>query len=82
MGRVQCPSNQYAFFTETERHILNVFFIAGAASAGVLGGGQSVDTFKPGGGITAAKAYMTFVLAFVSLTSIIVSPASNFGELC
>jgi chitin synthase len=55
--------------------------LQGLLLAGVLGGGQSVDTFKPGGGITAAKAYMTFVLAFVGLTSIIVSPAlpCNFG---
>lgn len=47
--------------------------LQGLLLAGILGGGQSVDTFKPGGGITAAKAYMTFVLAFVGLTSIIVS---------
>ena len=47
--------------------------LQGLLLAGILGGGQSVDTFKPGGGITAAKAYMTFVLAFVGFTSIIVS---------
>ncbi|KAH9036742.1 chitin synthase-domain-containing protein [Lactarius deliciosus] len=47
------------------------YYASGLLLAGILGGGQSVETFKPGGGITAAKAYMTFVLAFVGLTSII-----------
>ncbi|KAI0066085.1 glycosyltransferase family 2 protein [Artomyces pyxidatus] len=45
---------------------------------GILGGGQSTTTFAPGGGITAAKAYMTFVLAFVGLTSIIRFLGSTF----
>lgn len=40
---------------------------------GILGGSQSTDTFS-GGTFTAAKAYLTFVLCFVALTSIIVSP--------
>lgn len=42
---------------------------------GILGGSQSTDTFS-GGTLTAAKAYLTFVLCFVALTSIIVSPHS------
>ncbi|EIM82816.1 uncharacterized protein STEHIDRAFT_63761 [Stereum hirsutum FP-91666 SS1] len=37
---------------------------------GILGGSQSTDTFS-GGTLTAAKAYLTFVLCFVALTSII-----------
>jgi hypothetical protein len=53
--------------------VLMGFVSHGLLLAGILGGGQSVDTFKPGGGITATKAYMTFVLAFVGLTSIIIS---------
>ncbi|KAI0043669.1 glycosyltransferase family 2 protein [Auriscalpium vulgare] len=43
----------------------------GLLVAGILGGGQSTETFAPGGKVSAAKAYMTFVLVFVGLTSII-----------
>ncbi|KAH8982703.1 chitin synthase-domain-containing protein [Lactarius akahatsu] len=61
-GRVQSAEKEQA---------AKEYYASGLLLAGILGGGQSVDTFKPGGGITAAKAYMTFVLAFVGLTSII-----------
>lgn len=41
----------------------------GLLLAGILGGGQSIDTFKPGGGVTAAKAYKTSVLADVQTSN-------------
>ncbi|KAI0030789.1 glycosyltransferase family 2 protein [Vararia minispora EC-137] len=42
----------------------------GLLLAGILGGGQSSETFS-GGDMTAAKTYLTFVLCFVGFTSII-----------
>jgi len=60
------------YYASVRTNVLLAWVVSnGLLLAGILGGGQSVDTFKPGGGITAAKAYMTFVLAFVGLTSII-----------
>jgi hypothetical protein len=79
VGRVQCPF-KHKLFRRTVC-LLNLKS-QGLLLAGILGGGQSVDTFKPGGGITAAKAYMTFVLAFVGLTSIIVSPSVLLRMRC
>jgi len=69
MDKEQAAKDYYA---NVRTNVLLTWVISnGLLLAGILGGGQSVDTFKPGGGITAAKAYMTFVLAFVGLTSII-----------
>ncbi|KAH9062450.1 chitin synthase-domain-containing protein [Lactarius vividus] len=74
-GRVQSAEKEQAakeYYASVRTNVLLAWVLSnGLLLAGILGGGQSVDTFKPGGGITAAKAYMTFVLAFVGLTSII-----------
>ncbi|KAI9510939.1 chitin synthase-domain-containing protein [Russula earlei] len=60
------------YYASVRTNVLLAWVLSnGLLLAGILGGGQSVDTFKPGGGITAAKAYMTFVLSFVGFTSII-----------
>ena len=39
----------------------------------ILGGGDAVDTFSVNDTFSRTKAYMTFILAFVAITSIIVS---------
>ncbi|KAI0268865.1 chitin synthase-domain-containing protein [Gloeopeniophorella convolvens] len=71
-GRVDKEQAAKDYYAGVRTNVLLAWVLSnGLLLAGILGGGQSVDTFKPGGGITAAKAYMTFVLAFVGFTSII-----------
>ena len=45
----------------------------GCLLALILGGGDPTSTFAENNTFTRTKAYMTFILAFVAVTSIVVS---------
>ncbi|TFY80975.1 hypothetical protein EWM64_g3032 [Hericium alpestre] len=60
------------YYASVRTNVLLAWVLSnGLLLVGILGGGQSTVTFTKGTNLTAAKAYMTFVLAFVGFTSII-----------
>ena len=50
--------------------------LQGLLLVAILGGGDAVSTFSVNDTFSRTKTYMTFILAFVAITSIIVSPSS------
>ncbi|KAA1473984.1 glycosyltransferase family 2 protein [Dentipellis sp. KUC8613] len=60
------------YYASVRTNVLLAWVLSnGLLLVGILGGGQSTDTFTNNKSLSAAKAYMTFVLAFVGFTSII-----------
>lgn len=51
---------------------LNFVLCQGVLLAAILGGGDPTTTFNENNTLTRTKAYMTFILAFVAITSIVV----------
>lgn len=46
----------------------------------ILGGGDAVNTFTSDNAFSRTKAYMTFILAFVAVTTIVVSQHLSLSE--
>ena len=53
----------------------------GVLLAAILGGGDPTTTFSQNDTLTRTKAYMTFILAFVGITSMVVSAELLHGFL-
>ena len=51
--------------------------VQGLLLVAILGGGDAVDTFSVNDTFSRTKAYMTFILAFVGITSLTVSTSSR-----
>lgn len=47
--------------------------VQGLLVAAIIGGGDASSTFSNDNTLSRTKAYMTFILAFVAITSIVVS---------
>ena len=58
------------FMPDTDGALQGLLLVA------ILGGGDAVSTFSVNDTFSRTKTYMTFILAFVAITSIIVSPSS------
>ena len=72
MSKAEREQAAKEYYAGVRTNVLLAWVVSnGLLLAGILGGGQSNATFS-GGDMSAAKSYMTFVLAFVGLTSIIV----------
>lgn len=52
----------------------------GVLLAGILGAGDPSITFDSNTSLSRTKAYMTFILAFVAITSIVVRPTPCFDD--
>ena len=50
--------------------------LKGLLLVAILGGGDAVNTFSVNDTFSRTKAYMTFILAFVGITSIVVRSLS------
>ena len=72
MSKAEREQAAKEYYAGVRTNVLLAWVVSnGLLLAGILGGGQSSATFS-GGNMNAAKSYMTFVLAFVGITSIIV----------
>ena len=72
LGPIKCELFYHAHSTHAN------IYIQGVLLAGILGGGDSSVTFT-NDTFSRTKAYMTFILSFVAITSIIVS-ATNYYQ--